>query len=149
MPAIEIFEKHNQEFIEKQGINYELSLFGTEEIQQEIKKSASVAEAVLQKSVIATNNDTWLVLQAWEYQKLATYMQVNGKHGYFIPIEAISSLLKPESITRARRMLNYEFCKYLPTDPEVARRRKIKEQKYKDFFSDKKQTAKAIAEEWW
>lgn len=115
--------------IVSQGIQIETNL------SEDLKKAASVVERVLEKHQIARNNDLWLIMLTWVAQKGAVRIEHEENEGFFIPFEAFDKLLMPESITRSRRFLNYEENKYLPTDPEVLRKRRLREEKFKEEFS--------------
>lgn len=53
-------------------------------------------------------------------------MRVLSSHGKFISMKDLEGLPTPESLTRVRRKIQNEEYRYLPTDPEVMRKRAIK-----------------------
>ena len=83
----------------------------------ELTKVKYMVESVLAEDIQARNNDLWLILQIWQKKQ-----QVKC----FIPYTELKKMITPESITRCRRKLN-EDHRYLPTDPKVIRRRRLRE----------------------
>ena len=122
--------------IEKQGINLHLEEFDKYEVEKELKSAEGFVEEVLKKELIARNSDVWLLFLVWLRQGLAKYVEVDGKHGYFVPIQNLRNLIPAETITRVRRVLN-EQGKYLPTDPKVQARRKTRERQFKEVLAKK------------
>lgn len=67
------------------------------------------------------NSDKRLIESVW------------GMQGFYINIP--DYVCSPETIRRVRQQIQHEG-KYLPTIPEIARKRKIKEQTWRAYFSD-------------
>ena len=123
-PAIESLEK-----VETEGIDYDIN------VAEELKEASTVVEKVLSKHKVARNNDLWLIFLCWHRQYLIKKINFRGEEGFFIPIGNFNNLLMPSSIVRARRLLNYNYGKYLPDDPQIIEKRRIREVKFREEFS--------------
>lgn len=117
--------------------SYENNILIDDQVEYELGNAKKVIAKVLAKNKIARNNDQWLILLTWLKTNCIRKTNLNGKDGFFLAIDNIPNLLMPSSITRARRILNYEEGKYLPDDPKVLLRRKIREGKYYEHFAKK------------
>lgn len=125
------------ERIEREGIIIDYA----EEIAEELNEVKAIVESVLSQSQIARNNDDWLLILSFVKSKKANFINHNGVEGFFIPKSNIGLKPKAESITRARRLINYDQSRpiekrYLATDETILRRR-LKEEGYKKLFGEK------------
>jgi hypothetical protein len=91
------------------------------DIVEEYENSKTSVEETLDKFPECRNSDMRLIEREW------------AKKGFFIKIP--SNCPPPETLTRARRDIQAQG-KYLPTDPYVAHRRGINEEKMKAHFGE-------------
>lgn len=118
-----IIYEHPTERIIKNGMDIQY----IEKNKQNFKKLKGIVEEVLKNFRIARNDDNHLIFLVWLMQGTAASL-VNSPHGDGFFINRKSILFSPSSITRLRRHFNYKENKYLPTDPDVLRRRRIREE---------------------
>lgn len=92
----------------------------------------------------ARNNDLFLLFTYWELTGCAKendeYYMIS-KRMAFTPM-----FTQPSSILRARRHLQNTLGELLPTDPYVARRRKIREEQFRKFYAENKELIKQYEE---
>jgi len=96
------------------------------DLVEELVKIKQQVEHLLEKHPDARNNDFYLsVLWLREFGGLSQYIS-------FIPYDLIRSLSgKTESVSRARRKIQNEDHRYLPTDPKVLAKRRQREEDYR------------------
>lgn len=93
-----------------------------------IERAYDVVELVLKTDKETRNCDTELVFAVWKVQTgKSIYSRDDSKY-----------LLAPESITRARRVIQNDQGRYLPTRVGVLVQRRIKEESIKKYFSKEK-----------
>ena len=97
------------------------------DIKAEHKEARVLVERLLEKYQRARNDDTFLMLKFWEEMQLIEIK---------VPEEQIGMMCKAESITRARRRLQNQEHKLLPTDPQVLVRRRVNEEVLREFYSE-------------
>jgi len=103
------------------------------QIEKEQKRAETITKRVLKNNLVARNSDLWLIFLCWLQQGI-----MKEEKGVFsVKKEKISDLIKPESITRARRTINYELNQYLPTDPQIITKRRIKQECMKERYNQK------------
>lgn len=98
-----------------------------EETKEELNTVKKLVEEVLSEDQRSRNDYLWLILQIWQKKQ---FIKV------FVPYEEIKNMIAPETITRCCRLIQHTLGRYLPTDPNVAFRRKIREEQIRDYFSD-------------
>lgn len=93
------------------------------EVVVEANNTKEVVEQILEEDDHARNNDTYLVLLVWKKTSpLYTFAPIHAaKH-------STVHLVSPETIIRSRRVIQNKEGRLLPTDYEVAVKRKIKEE---------------------
>lgn len=96
------------------------------QVHDEQRRVADIVEDILRSDERARNSDLWLILQVWQKAQ-----QVR----IFVPYERLGDMIAPESITRARRVIQNERCVFLPTDASVLRRRRFKQDALTELFS--------------
>jgi len=92
----------------------------------EFASTKELVERILEKDTQARNSDKWLIYNTIN----AICQKFNRK--LFIPYDLFNSFPSYETISRCRRKLN-EQGKYLPTDPEVIKRRAKRERAVRDW----------------
>lgn len=79
---------------------------------------------VLKNSRSSRNNDLNLILEVWRRQGVkVSYTE-----------RELELMFNPESITRARRVVQNEEGEYLPTDPSIAIKRNINFEKLTNYY---------------
>lgn len=107
---------------------------GEFDTEEESRKAFELTEEVLSEKLVARNEDNWLNFLVWQKQGAIKQITFGGQDGFFVPFSKMFELIHAESITRARRVINYEQHKWLPTDEKVLRRRS-KEKRMKIIYS--------------
>jgi hypothetical protein len=75
-----------------------------------------MVEEVLAKDEYARNNDFWLMLGVWK------------KQGVRIAIDGpIDKIISPETIRRVRQKIQNDERMFIPTDPQVIKKRRQRE----------------------
>ncbi len=105
-----------------------------EEFYGKNKDIYSLVESVLNKKVLARNNDLWLMFLCWFKQGLIKQTEFHGKKGFFIQRENIPDLELPSSIFRERRIIQNKENRLIPTDEKVLKQRKIQTKELKRFY---------------
>lgn len=94
---------------------------------EDLKTMKKQVESILERHPDSRNCDFYLIL-LWLKENIPEFNSI------WLDYKLIRSLGgKLETITRARRKLNAEG-KYKPTDPEVIRKRQIRERKIRQFI---------------
>ena len=95
-----------------------------------LKKVKQRVEALLAKYPYTRNDDVYLILLYWwiYHPEFRKYLK------RFIPPDVAKKLTPPESIRRARAYIQNVEHKYLPTDPKVRRKRRQKEETWREAF---------------
>lgn len=89
----------------------------------------------LENDTRCRNSDLWLILNIWvKMQKIELYVN----------FDQLGEMIIPESITRARREIQHNENKLLPTDPSVLVRRSMKENAIRSYYADNQK----ILNEW-
>lgn len=96
----------------------EVDEFDVEELLQKFRTTKERVEYILKKYPQTRNNDMYLWIM---YVK--TFVPELSKYTKYIPYEIFEKATPFETITRARRKIQEEG-KYLPTDPEVLKKRR-------------------------
>jgi hypothetical protein len=97
-------------------------VFTTENVKESVAKQRERIEFVLKNYPESRNNDNILCRLYWQMYEGMT------------SVDDLDHVTDPGSITRIRRMINHER-KYLPTDPAVARRRRIGAEIYREALA--------------
>ena len=93
------------------------------------KTTKDKVEDILERKEQARNSDKYLIWYYWKYEE-----QIDSLDNFGEFKEGTSS----RSIIRARAEIQNDEGKYLPTDPEVIRKRRIKENRIREYYSKKK-----------
>ena len=88
-------------------------------------KAKDLVLQTLEADTTTRNSDLWLILQTWRLQGIKIY--VNYKD--------LPKMITPETITRVRRKIQNGEKRFLPTDPEVMRQRRIRQSELTSFYS--------------
>ena len=107
-------------------------------IEQEHKQAIEIVEELLKTDEKARNSDLWLTLQVWQK---AQQIKV------FVPYDKFDQMMNPETIARARRVIQNTNEKYLPTDPKILIRRRVKESVLRNYFATKPEVLSKYDEE--
>lgn len=102
----------------------DIETFKVENEQKEV--ILKVAE-ILEQDERARNSDLWLIIQFWRKSGIRI----------FVPYEQLDNMTSAETITRARRVVQNDHNKFLPTNPEVLHKRKVKEEILREYFSNR------------
>jgi len=89
------------------------------ETKKEIKKVTKLCEKFLKEDERTRNDDKWL-----------TYKVMREFTNIFIPFEDFKKIPAFETIKRCRAKIQNKEHKFLPTNPEVRRKRKIREEDF-------------------
>ncbi|RLI75001.1 hypothetical protein DRP04_13945 [Archaeoglobales archaeon] len=100
---------------------------------KKLKKAVERVEFLLSKYPACRNSDIYLVLVYWYvyHPEFRKYLKK------FIPYDVAKKLTPPETIRRARQYIQNTLGRYPPTNTEVVKRRRKKEQEYREIFSQK------------
>jgi len=100
---------------------------------RKIKKAIERVEFLLSRYPACRNSDIYLVLVYWYiyHPEFRKYLRK------FIPYDVARRLTPPETIRRARQYIQNTLGLYPPTDPEVIKKRRKKEQEYREIFAEK------------
>lgn len=82
------------------------------------------------------NDDRLLTFSVW---KLCGY-DVEAKEGlicFNLTVDDFFKLPRPESISRARRIVQNELLLYPPTNEEILKKRGIKREELKEYFANR------------
>jgi hypothetical protein len=99
----------------------------------EIKKKQLDVTTLVEECLISDtrcrDNDLWLILKIWQ-----------KKQGIklYIPYSMIDKMIKPESITRARRKIQESNKHLWPTKPEVRDRRRTRQRAFRSLYGARK-----------
>ena len=85
--------------------------------------------AILEEDERCRNDDKALILEVWRRQ--GAFINLN-KEGW---TASLSLMFNPETIIRNRAVIQNEDHKFLPTDPQVLIKRKIKEEVLRHYFA--------------
>lgn len=109
------------------------------------KKLRDMIEERLENVEKARNSDVTLTIEVWKkyYPEYVLDTSQGEKSGIFL--DALFILPREDNIKRIRATIQNEEKKFLPTDPEVRRKRKISEEEWYDYLGyarrDPNQTA--------
>ena len=92
--------------------------------KREIEKTYNMVMDVLRKDPRARDDDKWLILKVMS--KLTKI---------YIPFEDLDKIPAFETITRVRRKIQNDEKKYLPTSESVRKKRRIREQDFREWAS--------------
>jgi hypothetical protein len=95
-----------------------------DKIEQEVKDVIIDVTKILSQSKRAREDDLWLCIQYWRMCGIRIY----------INYEDLKTMTTPETITRARRIVQNEMHIFLPENPDVLIRRRVKEEILRNYF---------------
>lgn len=107
----------------------------------EFRRTKEAVERVLKEVERARNDDHYLILCVLQRQGekiTGEYDQQLKKTVIVWRIVDLKSLASFETITRCRREIQYNEGKYLPTDPEVAMKRRIRAETVREYYGGEK-----------
>jgi hypothetical protein len=93
--------------------------FDEESQRRTLRKAKEIVEECLSEDIRCRNDDLWLILKVWQKKQ-----HIN----IFIPYERLHEMISAETIRRIRQKIQNEDKKFVPTDDNVIRRRKKKEE---------------------
>ena len=100
-------------------------------VKDELKTTKALVEQFLRIDEQCRNSDEWLI-----YNCLQHIAKLNGQK-IFIPFQLFQQFPARETITRVRRHFQNTKGLYLPTNPEIIRKRGLKEKTFHKEFSKK------------
>lgn len=95
-------------------------------VEKEFVEAKVLVEELLSADERCRNDDLWLIMQYWIHKQ---HIQL------FVPFERLHEMTSAETITRVRREIQNRDMKFLPTDPEVLIKRKVKQSVLHDYYS--------------
>lgn len=93
--------------------------FDEETQRRTLRKAKEIVEECLAEDIRCRNDDLWLILKVWQKKQ-----HIN----IFIPYERLNEMISAETIRRIRQKIQNEDKKFVPTNEDVIRRRKKKEE---------------------
>ena len=96
------------------------------EQEKRIRNLRKIVETELSKNEKARNDDRYLTLLIWWRYFPEYFIMHECKH--YIKADAVLSLPREDNVKRLRAKIQNEEHKFLPTDPEVRRKRGISEE---------------------
>jgi hypothetical protein len=108
----------------------------SEKIIKEQQDAEATVLTMLATDMRCRNDDVWLILQVWQKMQHINIL---------VPFNEIGRMITPETITRVRRQIQNTNGEFLPTDPQVLLRRKVKEAVLKAYYTGRNP---AIIREW-
>jgi len=97
-------------------------------------EAENLVKQVLQEDARSRCDDLWLILQCWKKQGLKIYVDYNQ----------LQQVFSPETIRRSRQMIQNDKCQFLPADPQVLIKRRMKEAAITEWFGTKSK----VYEDW-
>ncbi len=91
---------------------------------------------ILEKYPETRNNDLLLILC---YLRYVVHLKCYGSekpHRLWIQDKDVNSIKSLDGIKRVRQKIQNEYHKFMPTDPEIRKRRKISEDIFKKYATD-------------
>ncbi len=99
---------------------------------RELIQCKALVRKILEADPMSRNSDRRLILKVLESQGYHVY-EMYGKQ--FLPVEAIWNGLSTETIRRVRQAIQNKEGQFLPTDPDVCKKRRIKQNMFYNHFS--------------
>jgi len=96
-----------------------------ENITEEFESVKKIVEHVLSTDQRARNNDLYLCLRIWENMQNIKIL---------VDFKEIPNMINPETIRRVRQSIQNTEEKFLPDDPNVLTRRRIREVAIRKYF---------------
>lgn len=97
-------------------------------------KLKDMVETVLKDVEITRNSDITLTVEIWKRYYPSDVLTTSRGEATGIFIEALYRLPREDNVKRIRAKIQNEEKKYLPTDPEVRKKRKISEEAWYDYL---------------
>jgi len=91
-------------------------------------------EAVLRDNPSARNSDTELTAALWKTFH-PSFIFINSGGAVCVRLSDLSRLPQEDQIARCRRKIQNDMLRHLPTDPAVAKARRINEQVWRDAMT--------------
>jgi len=101
-------------------------IFGKMETKEELKKVKEYVLKLLETDERCRNSDKWLT-----YQVMRKFTNI------YIPFEDFEKIPSFESIRRTRAHIQNKEKLFLPTDPAVIKKRRMRAEEWREFFSPK------------
>ena len=95
---------------------------------EQFREAYKAVEWALKADEMCRNSDKFLLFKVWE-------MQTGRKQ---FGIGDVFELMKPSTIFRARRVIQNDELRLLPTFPAVLQERKFKEKEVRNYFANDK-----------
>lgn len=121
---------------------YHMDLMGMEKtskkVSKELSKTKEIVLAVLKESDRARNEDQWLILCCLQRMGQDIKVEFDGNLRKTVIIWKIvdaHDITSFETITRCRREIQNNQGLYLPTDPDVAAKRGIREDAFREYYA--------------
>ena len=95
--------------------------------KKELSQARALIERVLSSNQRARNDDKWLIFSVWALQGCDLMTRRLG-------LEDIPTLFNPETIIRLRAQIQNKEGRFIPTAPDIALKRRIKEETYRAEF---------------
>ena len=99
-----------------------------EQFNQAFREAYKAVEWALKEDEMSRNSDKYLLFKVWEMQ--------TGRKKF--GVEDVFELMNPSTIFRARRVIQNDELRLLPTFPAVLVERKFREQEVRNYFAGDK-----------
>jgi hypothetical protein len=110
------------------------------DIEREFESAKEIVEEVLREDERARNDFLWLTLMVWQRkQQIRVYVNYAD----------LKRMIAPTIIHRVCQVIQNTQGKYLPTDPHILLRRRIREDMIRNYFGrQKSERNEWIVKEW-
>lgn len=105
------------------------------DVSGEFGQAKSAVCNVLEWDERARNDDLWLILMVWQKMQ---HIKL------FVPYEKLGVMFKPETLSRVRRHVQNDLGLFLPSDPAVLVRRKVRADLIRSYYRGNR----ALVDEW-
>ena len=96
------------------------------EVKKELEKVKDIVLKILEEDDRARNDDKYLI---WRVMRKFT--------NFYVPFEDFDKIPSYESVRRVRAYIQNVEHKFMPTNPEVMKKRRHNEEEWKKYFSPK------------
>ena|SRR3990167_256932 len=104
---------------------------------KEFEETKKIVSALLQKEDRCRNDDRWLIFRFMEHRGIDIKIE-NNTMRLNIDLDKFGDIPNFETIRRVRAEIQNVDGKYLPTDPKVLIKRRIREGLIRDYYSNNK-----------
>lgn len=99
-----------------------------------LKTTKKLVEVVLNKKPLSRDDDKLLIIYCLKLQGMKVTQTKEKTYTWEFTLQDLEQMKSFETITRVRREIQNTEGKYLPTNPEIARQRKIREETIREYY---------------